>query len=1384
MSQTSLRDLLLHVRKSLAIQQARDVTDYDLLRCFLASRDDAAFAVLVHRHGPMVLSVCERVLGDRHAAEDAFQATFIVLLRRAGSIRRNAPLANWLYAVAQRIATKAKAQSAKRLRREMRAEPMSARDHLDLVSWQEIKSVLDEEIVRLPRKYRAPIVLCYLEGKTHEQAANEMGCAKTSLTSRLARGRELLRRGLARRGISLSAGAVTLMLAEKVRAASVAAKLTLSTLKAATGVAAGKGLAKAGLSAGAITLAEEAMRAVFWKKLQVVVLMLLVGLAVGGVGWASYSSLAEKEVPAFVGVSAPAAVAALALRSAQQDDPEKPFRAMEAKIRAAQSLKVVFEMEGEAEPKGRAKFKGIGVIAPGNKLRMEVDGKSGEDTSFQLFVSDGKDSVEERDQSAVSAVRLVPKRLGADTLAVLARAGTFFAVISANHIASKDQDYDIAVEKSFAVNEFVLGPKDQVGKREARVVECTIAMALDGEHKATGRMKMWIDVQTMLPIKRIATLKEVDDERPTVLAEVYTAFLIDPTLDAKLFELPKAKQQPATVQGAANANKSKAVSSALDLQGDLLPAGAVTRLGTTRFRPGSTWGVKFVPGTNVLVSNTLIFKQCRTWDIAIGVPLKRIWSMQAGAFSTDGKFMLTSDLDLCDFVTGKQLRHLGPARMAYRAIALSPDGKIAAAGGQGDPRKNDNEGAKIRLWDTDSGKELRRLEGHTAMVQTVAFSPDGKTLASGGEDKTLRLWDVVSGQELRQLGEVGGKIQFVAFAPDGKLLATADDNRKLQIWDAGAGKRLHALQSDSERFQPIPGPSFGLSRDSIAFSPDSKFLACVGLGGGIDLWDPLTGKLVRQWVAHADTVKSVSFSSNGKMLASVGTKDSAIRLWYTATGLQINADAGHSGEIHLLQFADDKTLRSGGGDLKMLAWDVKTGKARDRLFDGLQSQQTAGALTLLDFTADGKVLAIIDTQKDGSIIRLWDTALGKEMRVLDGHKKPGGSRSLPVTGKFSPDGKVLASMARGFGGDDGLRIWDVATGKELHHLQGYIGFAFAPDGQSLFLKGLDKNLRRIETTSGKELGLWNCPGEASGVIAVSTDGTSMASTTFQEVVAWITETGKEFISFSINGPKGEKLLPRSLAFSPSGRVLAIGGIGMAGLYSPPFDNFENTGTVQLWDAYSGQKIREIDGPQGAIMSLAFSSDGRTLATGGDDSTILLWDLAVPPLEGKQGLAAPTAAEIDGLWSDLGADATKADRAIWMLARAGNLTLPLLTERLKSVTPADAKLTAKLIADLGSDQFAQRQAATKELSDLGEGAESALRKAVAGNPSLELRKRLQQILEKRDQDPEIRRRLRGVEALEHIGTPGALQVLKSVADESPQPRVSQTAAAALRRLTKR
>jgi RNA polymerase sigma factor (sigma-70 family) len=272
--------VLDHVRAVLERQNAAGMLDADLLKRYVQGRDEAAFAALVHRHGPMVLGVCRRVLHNLHDAEDAFQATFLVLVRKAASLRSPAMIGNWLYGVAYRTALHARDLAVKRRAKE--AEMASRTGAADDNTWAGLRLALDQELERLPEKYRAAIVLCDLEGKTRKEAARLLGWAEGTVASRLVRGRGLLAKRLAHHGWTWSGGALATVLAQNVGCATVPASLVSSTIHTASLITAGEA-AVGGISAHVAALAEGAIKVMFLTKLKIstAVVIVAVTAAVG-----------------------------------------------------------------------------------------------------------------------------------------------------------------------------------------------------------------------------------------------------------------------------------------------------------------------------------------------------------------------------------------------------------------------------------------------------------------------------------------------------------------------------------------------------------------------------------------------------------------------------------------------------------------------------------------------------------------------------------------------------------------------------------------------------------------------------------------------------------------------------------------------------------------------------------------------------------------------------------------------------------------------------------------------------------------------------------------------------------------------------------------------
>jgi RNA polymerase sigma factor (sigma-70 family) len=296
------------LRRLVNRQAGNSLSDAQLVENFVARRDEASFEVLVWRHGAMVLSVCKRVLRDAHEAEDAFQATFLVFARKADSIGRGEVVAAWLYKVAYRVALRLRSAAAKRAGSGEPTREPAAPEPTD-ADWRDLRPVLDDEIARLPEKYRAPFVLCYLQGRTNEEAAAQLGCPKGTILSRLARGREWLRTRLARRGLALTAPALALTLSQNAATASVPAALVLPTVGAAVPFAAGA--AAEVVPAHIAALAEGVLKTMTLVKLKIASAVLALALVGSGIGWAAAGGSGDAPVrPEPVAAAAPLAAPA------------------------------------------------------------------------------------------------------------------------------------------------------------------------------------------------------------------------------------------------------------------------------------------------------------------------------------------------------------------------------------------------------------------------------------------------------------------------------------------------------------------------------------------------------------------------------------------------------------------------------------------------------------------------------------------------------------------------------------------------------------------------------------------------------------------------------------------------------------------------------------------------------------------------------------------------------------------------------------------------------------------------------------------------------------------------------------------------------------------
>jgi WD40 repeat protein len=790
-----------------------------------------------------------------------------------------------------------------------------------------------------------------------------------------------------------------------------------------------------------------------------------------------------------------------------------------------------------------------------------------------------------------------------------------------------------------------------------------------------------------------------------------------------------------------------------DAYGDPLPREALARLGTIRFRQEATIAA-FSPDGSIIASGGggLCF-----WNPATGQLRRRLLQydkVSSLAFSPDGKTVFVGGfLVLVDIATGKE-RKLQRVAGSFERVAFSPDGRIVAAGESIVSRPS------VTLWDVATGGKLRQLEGHTADVESVAFSPDGKTLASGAKDRTVRLWDVASGKERRLLKGHSHEVRAVAFSLDNKFLASVGDDGVILLWDWKSGKELHRLE---EHDWPI---------HCVNFSPDSKLLASGAMDGSIRLWDMGRVKPLRQWKFPGLSVTSLGFSPDGSALISTGAYDEVIRFWETASGKEIHPPNGHTAPIKLTRFSPgDEELISVGKDRKVLIWDLAT-SAQRRQFDAQAMPATGKLWDAYAISPDGKVLAFskqtfLDANVD-PVIHIWNSLQGKELFGLSKHHKP-----VMCLG-FSTDGKLLAS-----GDMEGRAcVWDMAR-KELRWTKKFPrlvrAVVFSPDGNRFVTYADNDKIRLWELGTGKELYHWDHPQITANRLVFSPDGQLLASSDgLSKIRVWSVASKKEAAVLS----GGEWTF--CLAFSRSSHVIAGGGMKFAHL---PDESVARVSTIRLWELVSGQEIRSIDGDQNSVECLAFGPNDRTLVSGGMDSTILRWDLTYGKMRGPEGSRLDEK-ELDRLWTELGLEASKAYQAMWTLAAAPKQAMAYLKTRLRPSLPANPQRIASLIAELDSNEFSVRARASYQLEELAELAEPALRKTIEGNPSAEVQRRVEILLQNLNSpvtNPDRLRSFRSIEVLEQIATEEALQVLRDLAQGAPSARLTQEALVALKRL---
>jgi RNA polymerase sigma factor (sigma-70 family) len=931
------------------------VTDGELLRRFVDQHDEAAFETLLWRHGPMVFRLCRRLLGRLPDAEDAFQAVFLVLCRKAGSISNRQSVGSWLYKVAYRICLRARSGPGRQPPADLetviesRTAPPASAPSADLAG------ILDEELSRLPEKYRSPLILHYLQGKTVEETARELGWRPGTVSGRLARGKELLRGRLVRRGVTLTIGTVAGSLGRDTGASALPPALLRAAIQAGMLVATRRTALIGGsaVSPRAAALARDTLRSLAFDRLR-----LVAGVVLG-----------------FVAVTLGAGVALLPSHRGDRPQLESSRTGPERgpDVVAGQDIIARLDADGDPLPQGAvlrlgsARLRHAGLlsslsytgdgstlIAAGTGVIRTWDAHSGRALSSTIHrsllfsplvvVSPNGQMVAKYDMDPrrISPARIVLSPLASDVVIH----GLEIPAGNARSLAfSKDGKYLAAGGDWHQIPLWSVATGRVVGRLQITGAYVTaVAFCPD------GRLLAALDTNHMLRVWDLAT----GHERPLPLPAKGLVSSIAFSADGRVL---------ACGQGGGDV-------SLWDLH-----EGKETRILHGRDNRGPTGRSESVQQLAITSDGKVVAtvgneNTVRLWNLRRGEVQTVLQPGKHGhllpSFSPDDQILAvgggSEEIRLWDVDTCRPIPVTGEPGLGYCFAAVSPDGDIIATVGR------TQQGS---LWDAQTGRLVTRLD--TLYFTRVAFSADGSRVSFCGGGSWNGLWDVTTQKQTARFVQQGStawvglspdqqflakpgrvwraqsenaladpswhenppRARFAVFSPDSETIAWTEDGSPERD---GGGRptdpesrrcfvTFRQTQTGKE-YCRIPCPD---SCWAIAFSPDGRRVALAGLNY-IQLWDLASQHLVHQLEEGPEDLfrfgyeaspgwRPIAFSHDGKILAAAGDGFS-ICLWDTATGRSLGKLSGHAGRILSLAFAPDDKLVSGSEDTTALIWKV------------------------------------------------------------------------------------------------------------------------------------------------------------------------------------------------------------------------------------------------------------------------------------------------------------------------------------------------------------------------------------------------------------------------------------------------------------------------------